>query len=134
MQENNYTQPQYDTEQEIDIMEMISKLWKRRALIIKCCVVGAAIGLVAGFSIPKTYTSDVTLAPETQSTTNSSVSSIAAMMGFNLNNSVDAISVDMFPDVVHSTPFIVELFDLPVEFTWKGEVKDTTLLEYMLNN
>ena len=69
--------------------------------------------------------------PETQQRTNSSVSSIASMMGVNLNNSVDAISVDMFPDVVHSTPFIVELFDLPVTFERKDSVITTSLVEYM---
>ena len=132
MQENNYIQPQYEEEQEIDIMELISKLWKKKAMIIKWCIVGAVVGVIAGFSIPKTYSSSVTLAPETQQRTNSSVSSIASMMGVNLNNSVDAISVDMFPDVVHSTPFIVELFDLPVQFEWKGEMVNTTLLDYML--
>ena len=133
MQENNYIQPQFEEEQEIDIMELISKLWKKKAMIIKWCVVGAVIGIVVGFSIPKTYSSSVTLAPETQQRTNSSVSSIASMMGVNLNNSVDAISVEMFPDVVHSTPFIVELFELPVQFEWKGEMMNTTLLEYMLD-
>lgn len=132
MQENNYIQPQYEEEQEIDIMELISKLWKKKTMIIKWCIVGAVIGLVVGFSIPKTYSSSVTLAPETQQRTNSSVSSIASMMGVNLNNSVDAISVEMFPDVVHSTPFIVELFELPVQFEWKGEMMNTTLLDYML--
>ena len=131
MQENNNIQPLYD-EHEIDIMELISKLWKKKSMIIKCCIVGAVIGLVVGFSIPKTYTSSVSFAPETQQKTTTGVSSIASMMGVNINNSVDAISVDMFPDVVHSTPFIVELFDLPVQFNWKGTTVNTTLLDYML--
>ena len=123
--------PYFDDEQEIDIMELISKLWKNRTMIIKWCIAGAIIGLVVGFSIPKTYTSSVTFAPETQQKTNSSVSSIASMMGVNLNNSVDAISVEMYPDIVHSTPFIVELFDLPVTFKYKDEQMTTSLLEYM---
>ena len=132
MQENNTIQPQYEDEQEIDIMELISKLWKRKSLIIRWCIAGAIVGLVVGFSIPKTYSSSVSLAPETQQKTNAGVSSLASMMGVNLNNSVDAISIDMFPDVVHSTPFIVELFDLPVQFNWKGNTVNTTLLDYML--
>ena len=127
----NQINNQYNDEQEIDIMEIISKLWKRRSMIIKWCIVGAVIGLIAGFSIPKTYTAGVTLAPELQQRTSSGVSSIASMMGVNLNNSVDAISVEMFPDVVHSTPFIVELFDLPVTFERKDSVITTTLVEYM---
>lgn len=132
MQENPNNSPyQYEEESEIDIMELISKLWKKRSMIIRWCIVGAVIGLVAGFSIPKTYTAGVTFAPETQQKVGSGVSSIASMMGVNLNNSVDAISVDMFPDVVHSTPFIVELFDLPVTFERKDSVITTSLVEYM---
>lgn len=134
MQENNkYTQPQYEEEQEIDIMELISKLWKKKAMIIKWCIVGAVIGLVAGFSIPKTYSSSVVLAPESSDAKASGgFSSLAAMAGINLQSGVDAINVDMYPDVVHSTPFIFELFDLPVQFEWKDEVVNTTLLDYML--
>lgn len=130
MQENQINN-QYNDEPEIDIMEMISKLWKHRSMIIKWCIVGAVVGLVAGFSIPKTYTAGVTLAPELQQRTSSGVSSIASMMGVSLNNSVDAISVEMFPDVVHSTPFIVELFELPVTFERKGEEITAPLVEYM---
>lgn len=132
MQENQNNQYIGD-EQEIDIMELISKLWKKRTMIIKWCVAGAIIGLIVGFSIPKTYKSGVTLAPETQQKTNTSVSSIASMMGVTLNNSVDAISIDMYPDVVHSTPFIVELLGLPVTFEWKDEQVTTNLLTYMLD-
>ena len=130
MQEYPNNQP-YIEEDEIDIMELISKLWKKRSMIIKWCIAGAIIGLIAGFSIPKTYTASVTLAPEMQQKTSSGVSSIASMMGVNLNNSVDAISVEMFPDVVHSTPFIYELFDLPVTFERKDSVITTSLVEYM---
>ena len=132
MQENPTNQPYYEEESEIDIMELISKIWKNRSMIIKWCIAGAIIGLVVGFSIPKTYTAGVTLAPEMQQKTSSGVSSIASMMGVNLNNSVDAISVEMFPDVVHSTPFIFELFDLPVTFERKDSVITTTLVDYML--
>lgn len=135
MTDNNYNSniPQYQEEQEIDIMELISKLWKKRKMIIKWCVVGAVIGLVVGFSIPKTYSASVTLAPETQQKSGSGLSGMASMLGVNLNNSVDAISVDMFPDVVHSTPFIVDLFDLPVQFERKDSTINTTLLDYMKN-
>ena len=132
MDNNNYMNPQGMEEQVVDVMELISALWKKRLMIIKWCIAGAVVGLIIGFSIPKTYSSGVTLAPETQQKTSSSMSSLASMMGVNLNNSVDAISVEMFPDVVHSTPFIVELFDLPVQFEWKGEIVNTTLLDYML--
>ena len=130
MTEQNYNN--IPEEQEIDIMELISKLWKKRMMIIKWCVAGAIIGLVAGFSIPETYKAGATLAPETEQRMGSGVSSIASMMGVSLDNSVDAISVEMFPDVVASTPFIYGLFDLPVTFERKDSVITTDLLDYML--
>lgn len=130
MTEQNYNN--IPEEQEIDIMELISKLWKKRMMIIKWCVAGAIIGLVVGFSIPKTYKAGATLAPETEQRMGSGVSSIASMMGVSLDNSVDAISVEMFPDVVASTPFIYGLFDLPVTFERKDSVITTDLLDYMI--
>lgn len=117
-------------EQEIDIMELISRLWKSRRTLLIWCAVGAVLGFVIGFSIPKTYSASAVLAPETEESMGSGVSSIASMMGVSLDNSVDAINFQLFPDIVSSTPFIYNLFDLPVE-TADGELK-TTLLDYMM--
>ncbi|MDE5955635.1 MAG: chain-length determining protein, partial [Bacteroidales bacterium] len=49
-----------------------------------------------------------------------------------MDNSVDAINASLFPDVVHSVPFIFGLFGLEVE-TVDGELS-TTLLDYMLEH
>ena len=133
MQENlNNVSPLYEQEGVIDVMEYVAKLWKHRKMIILWCCVGAVLGLVVGFSLPATYKSGATLAPEMEQKMGSGVSSIASMMGVNLNNSVDAINFEMFPDVVHSTPFIVGLFDLPVQFERKDGVINTSLLDYVL--
>ena len=118
---------------EIDIMELLSKLWKRRKMIIKWCIGGALLGLIIAFSLPKTYSASVVLAPETDQKVGSGVSSIASMMGVNLDNSNDAINFMMFPDVISSTPFIFELLDLPVEFERGDSLVHTDLLDYMLN-
>ena len=116
-----------------EILDLIVKLWKNRTTIFKWCAVGIVLALVVGFSLPKTYKTGVILAPEMQTKTNSSVSSIASMMGVNLNNSVDAISHDMYADVIHSTPFVTDLLELPVTFTRKDSVITTTFCDYMLN-
>lgn len=130
--ENTVNRPNNTEEEEIDLLELAVKLWKSRRTVLKWCAVGAVLGLVIGFSTPKTYTVDTVLAPETEQKTGGSMSSLASMMGVNLSNSVDAISVDMFPDVVHSVPFIFNLFDLEVR-TADGKL-ETTLLDYMLEH
>ena len=126
---------QYNTpepEDEINIMEYVMRLWKARKKVLLWCGVGAIIGLVIGFSLPKYYEANVKLAPETEQKMGSGVSSIASMMGVNLDNSVDAIRVDFFPDVVASTPFLFELSQTPVTFERKKEVIETTLMDYLL--
>lgn len=132
MQDNPNNQPHYEEESEIDIMEMISKLWKKRSIIIKWCIGGAILGLIVGFSIPKTYTASVTLAPENTDPKAGGLSSLASMAGINLQQGIDAINAEMYPDVIHSTPFIFDLFDLPVTFEHKDTLVNTTLLDYML--
>ena len=118
-------------EQSVDIMGIVRKLWDSRKMIIRWCVVGAVAGLVVGFSIPKTYRTKAILAPETQQRIGSGVSSIASMMGVSLDNSMDAIDVDMYPDVVTSTPFLFNLVDLEVKT--RGAEVQTTLQDYLLN-
>lgn len=135
MAEIDYKAPLSITQEEesdIDIMELLSKLWKRRKMITKWCIGGAIVGLIMGFSIPKTYEASVVLAPETDQKLGSGVSSIASMMGVSLDNSVDAINFQMFPEVVASTPFIFDLFDLPVTFERGDSIVNTTLVDYML--
>ena len=126
-QNNNISQ-----EPEIDIMELLAKLWKSRRLIIKWGLIGAVVGMIAGLSIPKTYRVSAMLAPETQQRVGSGVSSIASMMGVSLDNSMDAIDYEMYPDVIASTPFLFELLDLEVK-TKDGQI-DTTLQNYILKH
>jgi len=138
MVENNYyTDPNsvdmQKEETDIDIIELIAKLWIHRKMIIKWCIGGAVFGLILAFSIPKTYTASAMLAPEIDQKVGSGVSSIASMMGVNLDNNLDAISYEMYPEVVASTPFIYELFKLPVQFERGDSLINTTLLDYMLN-
>lgn len=133
MTETNNNYPMQKQGDEIDIMEYVAKLWKKRSLIIKWGCIGIVIGLVVGFSLPKTYKASTILAPEASGNAGgSSMGGLAAMVGVSIDNNIDAISVDMFPDVAHSTPFIVGLFDIPVQFERRDSTINTTLLDYIL--
>lgn len=123
--EENKLQPVQ--EQEIDLLELAKKVWNSRKLILKVCGIGAVIGLVIAFSTPKEYTSNILIAPEStgKGSSSSSMSALAAMAGINMGNSSgrDAIYPDLYPDIVSSTPFLIDLFDIPVH-----EDKDTTMM------
>ena len=41
-----------DQEKDIDLMELASKVWESRKLIIKVTAVSAVLGLIVAFSIP----------------------------------------------------------------------------------
>lgn len=126
--ENNTIQPvPENNEQEIDLLELLQKLWAGRRLIIKWCAVGAVVGLVVAFSIPKEYTTTVKLAPEIQGGKSNlgGLSSLASMAGINMGsmNSADAVSPELYPDIVQSVPFMTALFDVALtdaegEQTW----------------
>lgn len=134
MEENKQQQPV--EEQEIDLLEIVRKLWDARLLIVKWCVIGAVVGLVVAFSIPKEYTTTVKLSPELQGSKSASggLSSLASMAGINLNNmnTVDAVYPELYPDVVSSIPFATELFDVPVT-DLEGELQ-TTVYGYLFEH
>lgn len=116
----------------IDVAAMFARLWKHRGLIVRWCLAGVVLGLIVGFSIPKTYKAKAVFTPETQQRIGAGVSSIASMMGVSLDNSMDAIDVEMYPDVVASTPFLFNLLDLQVS-TKNGKL-ETDLTDYVLNH
>ena len=129
------TKQNIDAEQEIDLLELARKLWDNRRLIIKWCIIGAVVGLIVGFSIPKEYTTTVKLSPEVQGAKSSmggGLSSLASMAGINLNSvsSADAVYPELYPDVVSSLPFTADLFDVPVNNNRKN--LHTTVYDYML--
>ena len=83
----NITSPQPE-EQEIDLIELAQKVWASRKLVFKACGIAALVGLVVAFSIPKEYSTSVTLAPESGGKSGGgSMGALAAMAGINLGTS-----------------------------------------------
>lgn len=130
----NDIQPQNNMEeQEIDLMELAMKLWAEKKMILKACGIAALVGLVVAFSIPKEYESTVTLAPESNKgrSISGGMAALAGMAGINLGGSSgpDALSPELYPDIVKSVPFSIEMFDVKV--TDKDGELNTTLYEYL---
>ena len=137
MTENkNYTnvpQQQEEDEMEIDLMEYARKLWAARKLLLKVAGLAIIVGIVIALTTPKQYTVSVTLAPESSKTGGGGLSGIASMLGvggLNMGSDADALNVTLYPDIVSSTPFILDLMDTPVS-TIDEEQPDTTLVGYL---
>ena len=133
-EDKNYTpQPQGEEEMEIDWMEYARKLWSVRWLLLKVAGIAAILGVVIALTTPKQYTVQVTLAPESTKAGGNGLSNIASMLGvggLNMGNDVDALNVMIYPDIVSSTPFMLDLMDTPVR-TMNREQPDTTLVGYL---
>lgn len=138
MTENkNYQNPEVqepeNDELEIDWMDILRRIIAIRKTLYKAAGVGVVLGLIIAFSIPSKYTVNVTLSPEMSSDAKASggLASLASSFlgGAAGSSSPDALNATLAPDIVASTPFILELFNTRVQ-TLDGKL-DTTLVAYL---
>ena len=116
IKENEIVQPEVQ-EEEIDLVELAMKLWDKRRFIVKCGLIGLAVGIVIALSIPKEYEASVTLVPESAGARgSSSMGALAALAGFGggaVNaGGRDAVYPGLYPDVVSSVPFALDLSEV----------------------
>ncbi|MGL5619350.1 MAG: Wzz/FepE/Etk N-terminal domain-containing protein, partial [Tannerellaceae bacterium] len=117
---------------EIDLVELAQKVWAKRKMILRNTAIGALVGIVVAFSIPKEYKTTVKLAPENASQAGAAgnMGALAAIAGVNLGGAgADGLTPSLYPDIVASTPFLMELKDMPV--TTLKDQQTYTLYEYM---
>lgn len=137
MNENkNYQHPDVqdpeNDELEIDWMEILRKIIAIRKTLYKAAGVGVVLGIIIALSIPKQYTVTVTLSPEMggDKAGGGLASQVSLFLGgAATSNSPDALNATLAPDIVTSTPFILELFNTRVQ-TLDNEL-DTTLVTYL---
>lgn len=131
--EKNRIESNAGDEQEIDLLELARKLWASRRFILKWSGIAAIVGLVVAFSIPKEYTTTIKLSPESSGSKSGGggLGALAAMAGFSAggSSSADAVYPQLYPDVVGSVPFVVDLFDVKVN-NIRGD-QSYTVREYL---
>lgn len=115
----------------IDWMDILRRIYAIRKTLYKAAGVGVILGILIALSIPKQYTVTVTLSPEMSGDKAGGLASLASSFlgGGTTSNSNDALNVTLAPDIVASTPFVLELFNARVQ-TLDGKL-DTTLTAYM---
>lgn len=137
MTENkNYQNPEVQEpdsdEITIDWMDILRRIYAIRKTLYKAAGVGIVLGIIIALSIPKQYTVTVTLSPEMGGDkAGGGLASLASSFlgGGATSSNNDALNVTLAPDIVASTPFIIELFNTRVQ-TLNGEL-DTTLVTYL---
>lgn len=138
MKENkHYTNPDHqpnpadDDELEIDWMGILRQLLAIRKTLYKAAGIGLVIGIFIALGTPKQYTVSVTLSPEVSGGKSGGLASMAAsFLGGSVGaDSPDALNATLAPDIVASTPFLLELFNARV--VSQDKKIDTTFTAYL---
>lgn len=116
---------------EIDWMGILHKIIDIRKTLYKAAGISVVLGIIIALSIPKQYTVTVTLSPEMggDKASGGLASLTSSFLGGGTTSSSDALNVTLAPDIVASTPFVLELFNTHVQ-TLDGNL-DTTLVAYL---
>jgi uncharacterized protein involved in exopolysaccharide biosynthesis len=105
---------------EIRLSDIVRFLRRSRKAILLGGMLGAVVGILYAFSKSNEYSSQVTVMPEVQGKGGSgmgSLGSLAGLAGINLDNlsgAADAIRPDLYPNVIQSVPFALDLMQQPV--------------------
>ena len=101
---------------QISLIKLILQLWNRKWTILLVAFLSGVLGYLLALDIPKRYRTVVTLAPEsTESDLGATASSISSMLGMTMGApGSDAIYPELYPDIINTTPFTVEMLNIPV--------------------
>lgn len=119
-------------EQEMNLLALLVRLYKQKKIVLKIICYFFIIGIVIAFSIPKTYKVDISLSPESgQNGSSNNLAGMASMLGIGGIGvaSQDAVNSTMFPDLIKSTPFILEMYNVKV--TPQKSKETISLSEYI---
>ena len=101
---------------QMDLVKIIGQLWSRKWTIILVAFICGVVGFVLALDIPKRYKTVVMLAPEsTESDLAAAASSITSMLGISMGgNGADAIYPELYPDIINTIPFSVDMLGVQV--------------------
>jgi uncharacterized protein involved in exopolysaccharide biosynthesis len=123
---------------EIDLIALTKSLWKGRPIMIKSMLIFGMIGFFIAIFSPREFTARTVIVPQVGDGQSKlgGLSSLAAMAGFNINMGTagSELSPTIYPQIVASIPFQLELMNTPLKF--RKFTNPVTLFEYYtkLNN
>ncbi len=122
-----------ENDDEIDLIALAKTVWDSRKFILKTLILFIVIGIFVAVITPKEYTASTIMVPQISNGSSSKLgglSSLAAMAGFKLNmeTSSTELSPYVYPQIVQSVPFQLELMNMPFKF--EGVNDSVSFYEY----
>lgn len=112
------------------LKRFVAFMWKCRVTYIIYMAIAGVLAIIIAYSIPKTYTTTVMLAPETSNDISGGLSGLANLAGLNMGNmGEDAYTVDLYPTIISSRDFLLDIYDMRVVSV--AENIDTTYNVYL---
>ena len=107
-----------EEEDGLDIIALVKDLWAGRKTILIVTGIFLLLGLISAFTMKRTYTVTSTMVPQVNSRSSSSLSSLASLAGVDLgmNTSAGDLSPLIYPQIVSSVPFRLELMNTPLHY------------------
>ncbi len=128
--------PSQETTDEIDLTEILRKLWVKRKFILKTTGIFLLIGLFIALFSPVKYTAHCTVVPQSgKDGSGSNLGGLAAMMGVNIGTGAsggETLSPNVYPQIVKSVPFTRAIMQTPIKVE-KSEGKEITLYDFYTN-
>ena len=120
-------------EDEIDLVELLKKVYRDKKLILKYVIRSAIVGIIFALFLPNEYTSSTTFIPQLSSdvkTGGSSLSGLASLAGINIAGmeGSNEFPPTLYPQVVESVPFRLDLLSSNIQIN----NNELTLREYFL--
>jgi LPS O-antigen subunit length determinant protein (WzzB/FepE family) len=117
-------------EDEIDLIELLKKIYLKKKFILKVSILAALFGVVYALFQPNEFTSTTTFIPQLSSGVKaggSSLSGLASLAGINIGSreSSSEFPPTLYPQVVNGIPFKLDLLSTEIIFANKeSNVKD----------
>ena len=120
----NEVSNQQDSEDEIDLIELLKKVYLEKKFILKTSILAALFGVVYALFQPNEFTSSTTFIPQLSSgvkSGGSSLSGLASLAGINIGSmeSSSEFPPSLYPQVVNGIPFKLDLLSSNINLNGK---------------
>jgi len=120
----NEVSNQQDSEDEIDLIELLKKVYLKKKFILKTSILAALFGIVYALFQPNEFTSSTTFIPQLSSgvkSGGSSLSGLASLAGINIGSmeSSSEFPPSLYPQVVNGIPFKLDLLSSNINLNGK---------------